>query len=181
MEITSEQNKKKYFFLRLIPFALTVFIIAFDQITKYFVTKAGPPNSVIKDVFGNDLLWIWHVRNPFIAFSLGSNVPEMLRPILFIVFPLIVLVFLGIFYWRSTDLTNLQRWTITGIIGGGAGNLIDRICRPDGVVDFISVKFFGLFGCDRFPTFNVADASVVICVFLWLFTIIFAPKPKSAD
>jgi signal peptidase II len=69
-------------------------------------------------------------------------------------------------------LTSLQRWAITGIIGGGAGNLIDRIFRPDGVVDYISVKFYGLFGFDRWPTFNIADASVVVCVFLFLFSVL---------
>jgi signal peptidase II len=52
---------------------------------------------------------------------------------------------------------------VAGIIGGGVGNLIDRVFRPEGVVDFIDVRFFGLFGLDRWPTFNVADSSVVVC------------------
>ena len=44
-----------------------------------------------------------------------------------------------------------------------SGNIIDRIFRPQGVVDFIDVKFFGIFGLERWPTFNVADASIVVC------------------
>ena len=49
-----------------------------------------------------------------------------------------------------------------GIIGGGLGNLIDRFFRKEGVVDFIDVKFYGLFGLERWPTFNVADSAVVV-------------------
>jgi signal peptidase II len=29
-------------------------------------------------------------------------------------------------------------------------------------VDFVSVKFYGLFGLERWPTFNVADSAVVV-------------------
>ena len=34
--------------------------------------------------------------------------------------------------------------------------------RPDGVVDFLDFKFYGLFGLERWPTFNIADASLVV-------------------
>jgi len=47
------------------------------------------------------------------------------------------------------------------IIGGGIGNLIDRVVRPPGagrgeVIDFIYLSFW--------PTFNVADAAIVVGV-----------------
>jgi len=47
-------------------------------------------------------------------------------------------------------------------LGGGIGNLIDRIFRSFRVVDFISVKVYGFLGFERWPTFNVADASLVV-------------------
>ncbi|GMO40171.1 MAG: signal peptidase II [Termitinemataceae bacterium] len=179
-------NKKE----KLLPFSLTLFVIALDQITKMLVVKAAAPGSVIADVFGNDLLCIWHVRNKVIAFSIGSSVPEFLRPFVFIVIPLAVLVFLAYYYLKCSDFTKLQRWAIAGIIGGGIGNLIDRIFRSSGVVDFISIKFFGLLpqsaqdwiqriginGFSRWPTFNLADASVVVCVVIWLISIFAAPN-----
>ena len=65
---------------------------------------------------------------------------------------------------------------MAGILGGGIGNIIDRIFRPEGVVDFISVKFYGILGFDRWPTFNIADASVVVCVFMFLFSVALSPK-----
>ncbi|GHV83616.1 lipoprotein signal peptidase [Spirochaetia bacterium] len=173
-------NSKKIFFERLIPFSLTAFVILVDQITKTIIVKNWPAiGTVIADVFGNDILCIYHVRNKVIAFSLGTTLPDFLRPIVFIALPLLVLLFLCVYYWRSSDFTRLQRWAVTGIIGGGLGNLFDRIFRPDGVVDFISVKFFGLFGFERWPTFNIADSSVVICVFLWFISIFITPKKQN--
>ena len=32
-------------------------------------------------------------------------------------------------------------------------------------MDFIDVKFFGIFGLERWPTFNIADAAIVVCAF----------------
>jgi signal peptidase II len=57
--------------------------------------------------------------------------------------------------------------------------VIDRIFRPQGVVDFLSFKFYGLFGYERWPTFNLADASVVVCaVLLVVSTIIIDSRRK---
>jgi signal peptidase II len=65
-------------------------------------------------------------------------------------------------------------------VGGGLGNVIDRIFRSEGVVDFLSFKFYGLFGFERWPTFNVADSSVVVCaVLLVISTILVDSRRKS--
>ena len=74
---------------------------------------------------------------------------------------MIVIVF--IVYFRNNEWTKLQNWVIMGILGGGIGNLIDRIFRAEGVVDFIDVKFYGLFGLERWPTFNIADSAIIVC------------------
>ena len=155
------------------PFILTSAIIILDQITKAFIVAKWPRiGTVIKDVFNNDFLLIYHVRNKAIAFSIGDNVPDHFRFALFVLVPIAVLVFLVLYYFKSTDFTQLQRWAVAGIIGGGLGNIIDRIFREEGVVDFISVKFYGLFGLERWPTFNFADSSVVICCLVLLISMV---------
>ena len=166
---------------RALPLLLTGIVILIDQITKAIIAINWPipeGNDIrfIGNVFNNDFLQIIHVRNKVIAFSLGQNVPENIRPALFIVLPVLVLLVLVYYYLSSNDFTRLQRWATAGILGGGIGNIIDRIFRPDGVVDFISVKFYGIFGWDRWPTFNVADSSVVIGCLLLFITIIFFSK-----
>ena len=167
-------NRKK-----LLPITLTAFAILADQLSKAFIVKNWPrDNTFITDVFNNDFLWIYHVRNTAIAFSLGHNLPDWIKPIIFIVLPAAVLVFLVRHYFKSDEFTTLQRWALAGILGGGLGNLIDRIFRPDGVVDFISVKLYGFLGFDRWPTFNLADSFVVVFGILLLITV-FMPAKKS--
>jgi signal peptidase II len=165
---------------RFLPLLLTGIILLADQCSKAFIAVKWPINTMIKDVFNNDFLQIIHVRNKVIAFSLGENLPESVRPVLFIALPLLVLAVLLWYYFKSNDFMKAQRWATAGIIGGGLGNLIDRIFRSEGVVDFISVKFYGFLGFDRWPTFNIADSSVVVCCLLLFATILFSFK-KTKD
>ena len=166
---------------RLLPLSLTGGIILVDQSTKAFIAKNWPivppaRHAMVADIFNNDFLQIIHVRNKAIAFSLGAGIPDSVKPVLFILLPLLVLCVLLWYYLSSNDFTRLQRWVTAGILGGGIGNIIDRIFRPDGVVDFISIKFYGLFGFERWPTFNVADSSVVVCCILLFVSILIGGK-----
>jgi signal peptidase II len=167
---------------KALPFILTGLIILVDQGIKSYIAATWPqPGTLIKDLF-NGFLQIYHVRNKAIAFSLGHNIPDSIKPVLFIVLPVLVLGFLFWYYLKSDEFAGIQRWAVAGIIGGGAGNIIDRIFRPDGVVDFISVKFYGLFGLERWPTFNVADSSVVVsCIILFLTIIFNRGEAKKAE
>jgi signal peptidase II len=166
---------------KTLPFILTGLVVLADQLVKSFIVKHWPQEgTLIKDVFSNGFLYLYHVRNKAIAFSLGRNLPDSLRPFLFILVPLVVLGLLVWYYFRSEEFSALQRWALAGIVGGGLGNIIDRIFRPDGVVDFISVKFYGLLGLERWPTFNIADSSVVVCCILFLVSI-FTDSKKSQD
>ena len=149
-------------FTRVWPLFLAVGIILLDQASKWFIVRAVPLNTVGWELLG-DFLRIIHVRNLGIVFSIGNGLPSLFRRLLFVLLPLAVLFFLSVYYLRDRNTSRLQRWAIAGIIGGGMGNILDRIFRPYGVVDFIDVKFFGIFGLNRFPTFNFADSSVVIC------------------
>ena len=147
---------------KLLPFILTGLVILADQITKAIVVALIPIYTVGANIFG-DLLRIVHVANTGVAFSLGDSMPLAIRRILFAIIPLIVIVLVIVVYFRNDEFNSVQRWSICGIIGGGIGNIVDRFFRAEGVVDFIDVKFFGIFGLERWPTFNVADAAVVVC------------------
>jgi len=158
---------------KLVPLLLTGLVIILDQVTKTFIVTNWPrEGTLIKDVFDNGIVLIYHARNKAIAFSLGENIPEQFRLVLFVIVPILVLAFLIWYYFNTSWFSQLQRWVIAGIIGGGMGNIIDRIFRKDGVVDFVSVKFYGIFGMERWPTFNVADSSVVVCCCILLVTMI---------
>ena len=149
-----------------------------DQLTKMWV-MATLPHGGRMDVFPG--FAITHVHNPGIAFSLGATLPAVVRRIVFIAFPIAVIGALVFYYARHGEqFSALERWSIAGIVGGGAGNLIDRIFRPEGVVDFVDVKFYGLFGLERWPTFNVADASVVVCGALLVISVLVAETREDS-
>lgn len=159
----------------LLPFLLTLGLVVLDQITKAIIVANVPrleTGGPVIEVLG-DFFRIIHVRNLGITFSIGRDLTPVLRRVLFIVVPLIVVAGLLVYYFRTDEFTRLQRWAIAGIVAGGLGNLIDRIFRPQGVVDFLDFRFYGLFGLERWPTFNVADSSVVVFGALLVISVLF--------
>lgn len=170
----------------LLPFILTFVIILADQLTKFLVELYIPLDYAnghlgIGPAFFGDFLRLIRVYNTGVAFSLGDSWPLALRRLSFGLVPLIVMILVIVVYFRNKEFTMFQRWAICGVLGGGFGNLIDRFFRARGVVDFIDVKFYGLFGMERWPTFNVADSAVVICGILLLvsFLLQIAKESKS--
>ena len=147
---------------RAVPLILSIIIILLDQLSKSFVVKNIPMGTVYASFFG-DFLQIIHVRNLGAAFSLGNGLSSSWRFISLCIIPLAVLIVVLIAFFAAKELSQVQRWFVAGILGGGFGNLIDRFFRPAGVVDFIDVKFYGLFGLERWPTFNLADSAVLVC------------------
>ncbi|MBK5201649.1 MAG: signal peptidase II [Spirochaetaceae bacterium] len=156
------------------PLLLTLFILIVDQISKSWVVVHIPENTLGYSLFGG-FLDIIHVRNNAVAFSIGNSLSLNIRAILFILVPIIVLIYIAnliITDKSSFELNNFQRWILAGFLGGGLGNLIDRIFRGFRVVDFMSNRVYGLFGLERWPTWNLADASVCVSGVLLLISII---------
>ncbi len=162
---------------KLKPLILTLAILMVDQISKLMIVNSIPIHTIGKSFLGG-FLRIIHTRNLAIAFSLGNKLPDGVRYVLFTILPIAILIGLLIYYLKGDDFTNIQRWAVAGILGGGIGNLTDRVFRPLGVVDFIDVKFYGIFGLERWPTFNVADSMVVVSGLLLLFSFIFEDLKK---
>ena len=152
-------------------FLLSAVILAADQITKALVVQRIPLNSIAWNLWG-DFFRLIHVRNFGVAFSMGSGFPEAARIVFFVVLPMIILGFVAVYVVRSRELTECQRWSLGAILGGGLGNQIDRIFRSEGVVDFLDFKFYGLFGLERWPTFNIADSSLVVSSIILLILVI---------
>lgn len=165
---------------KLLPVALLVAVVALDQITKQLVVANIPVHSVGASFFG-DFLRIVLVYNTGVAFSIGQGSGEIVRLILFKILPIVALGFVMAFYFLSDKITRLQRWAICGVVGGGIGNIIDRVFNPHGVIDFIDVKFYGLFGFERWPTFNIADSAVVVCGILLFVSVMLSKGGEGAE
>jgi signal peptidase II len=150
---------------------ITALAIAFDQITKYWVTQRlgeGGEIVVIKNFFV-----ISYTENPGIAFGmLGSaNVKWVLVAIS------VVAIFIVVYYLMHSPLSNrLLMWSLALLAGGIAGNLIDRV-RLGRVIDFL--EFF--YRDWHFPVFNVADTVITIGASLMAIELLFASPPKAQD
>ncbi len=164
---------------KAIPLLLTLAVIITDQLSKAWIVANIAENTVGFRFFG-DFLAIVHVRNTAIAFSMGVGFPTLVKLMGFIFLPIILLIGVSVLYFsKKVELTRLQRWTLALFLGGGVGNLIDRIFRSFRVVDFISVKVYGFLGFERWPTWNIADASLVVSGILIALTILWTPTKKK--
>jgi signal peptidase II len=145
---------------KLLPLVLTGGIILVDQIVKWVVSRTLPYGRPVQII--GDFLRFTYVQNPALSFSIGRGFGDTGRIILTMVLPMLVVAFVLFYFLAGKDITQGQRWILAAIMGGGLGNQVDRYFRPEGVVDFIDFKFYGIFGFERWPVFNVADSTVVV-------------------
>jgi len=135
--------------------------IAFDQISKVWVRNNF--ESYIETSIVGDIFTLIKVENTGAFLGMGSELPETLRVLLLIVVPVIVLVGITVYTYleKSLDKTSIIGFSL--IIGGGVGNIFDRIVYGS-VTDFLYLNF------EFFKTgiFNIADLSVTTGMILIL-------------
>lgn len=166
---------------RYVPLILTLFIILSDQLSKAWIVKNIAENTVGWTFLG-DFLAIVHVRNTAIAFSMGDTLPMLVKLLFFILVPVLLVIAVCYAYFSNKyELNQFHRWVLALFLGGGIGNLIDRIFRSFRVVDFISVKVYGFLGFERWPTWNIADASLVVSGILLALSILFMKEEKNVQ
>jgi signal peptidase II len=132
-----------------------------DQGTKHAARAllAGKPSVHVVD----RVLVLVYVENEGAFLGLGSRFPRPVRTVTFIAFPFVVLGCMVVYLLKKGGIS----WgTLAGfslIVGGGFGNLIDRLLRDGRVGDFIMIGIGGI----RTGIFNFADLSVLAgCVVL---------------
>lgn len=155
-------------------FTLLIITVIFDQITK---VVARNTLSAIHELsyLGNTLI-LRHTENTGAFLSLGSDLPENVR---FWIFSVMVSVGLAYVLWqllRDKQMGQFETVAWAIIIGGGVGNLIDRIGRGS-VTDFLNVGIGNL----RTGIFNVADMAVTFGAIALLIYALLNKMNKSAS
>lgn len=127
-----------------------ILIVGADQLTKYLVITYMEPNQVISVIPG--IINFNRINpNSGAAFGILEGKTWFLITITCIIMIICVAMLI-----RKTFESKLMFWSICVVLGGGLGNLIDRIFRGGNVIDFLEFGFF------EFPVFNVADCAVCI-------------------
>jgi signal peptidase II len=149
-------------------FLLSLAVIVLDQATKIAAHRflAGGSTVEIVPRFFN----LVYSRNAGGLFGSFRDVPDPWRLLLLTVLPIVAVGLIAAYLAR---LRPADRPTLCGlalILGGAVGNLIDRLARGE-VVDFLDVYIapsklaewlVSVFGTAHWPTFNVADSSIVV-------------------
>lgn len=144
------------------PIAITWVVL--DVVTKRWAEASLLPTPPV-EVIG-EWLRLRLVYNRGAAF--GLHLGEYSRWI-FLVIAAVAVVGIS---WKARDAEWrdwLRQIAAALVVGGAAGNLIDRVRGSAGVVDFIDVGV----GATRWPTFNVADigvscGAVALAVSFWI-------------
>ena len=129
------------------PLTIALVVVVVDQLTKQWAVDH------LADGHVDHIVWTLQLNLAFnsgMAFGTGTGLG-----------PLIGVVATVVIIWLLTSLRTegsaLSAFGIGCVIGGAAGNLIDRLFRDGGwlggsVVDFIDFQWF--------PIFNVADIAI---------------------
>ena len=143
---------------RRLELAVVALVAVLDQFTKLLVVAEMELYQTIPVVPG--LLNLTHIRNSGVAFGLFNAAEFAYKPV---VMALVAPARAG--GRRACTPRNCRRrteWARGGlalILGGAAGNLVDR-ARQGYVVDFVDVYWKGW----HFWAFNVADAAISVGV-----------------
>ncbi len=145
-----------------IIFSLVVIVsnLSCDQITKEKAREEISKNEKIQVIEDNFILT--NVENTGAAMSLGENLSPELKIVFLQILPLLVLLLMFLYIIKEkVSKPNLIAFSF--IIGGGIGNIYDRILY-NSVTDFMYVEFGEL----HTGIFNMADVSVVVGTLLIL-------------
>lgn len=129
-------------------FTIAAAVIALDQITKVIIRWTLDRGEAWPD--RDWPLHIINVANSGAAFGMLEG-----QTVFLIITSLIGVVAIVLYYLFPPMEHGMLRVALALLLGGAAGNLIDRV-RFGEVTDFINF--------DHFPAFNVADASINIGV-----------------
>lgn len=141
---------------------IIVACVALDQLTKILISNfyaVGESHAVIPGVLN-----FTYVKNPGAAWGMLSE-----HRWVFIVISAILIIILPIILYRYRKVHFLFGFSLSMIIGGAIGNMIDRVFAGE-VTDFIETAFM------NFPVFNVADCFVTVGAALMFVYIIFIDK-----
>ncbi|MEM7659666.1 MAG: signal peptidase II [Bacteroidota bacterium] len=154
---------KQQFLIRILLILLIVLVnVGCDQVSKAVVRERVAPNETI-EVIGHNLI-LTNAENSGAFLSLGSDWPEPVRKLVLLIIPCIALLGAFVMLVLQDDLSRGMLVGLSFAIGGGIGNIYDRI-KYGSVTDFLHIDL----EFARTGIFNVADMSIMFGLILTLF------------
>ncbi|WP_299317466.1 signal peptidase II [uncultured Maribacter sp.] len=161
--------KRSKYFTRFLILIIVLMTVGCDQVSKELTRQKVEPEAYIP-VIKNHLI-LTNVENTGAMLGFGQDFPPILKRFLLQALPMLLLL---IMLYRIISKPNLNLLLVSAfalVIGGGLGNLIDRIAYGS-VTDFFQIRL----GFFRTGIFNIADIAVTIGVLMFVFLIIRGKK-----
>jgi signal peptidase II len=136
---------------------LPLVIVALDQLTKAAIRATLPLHQSVTIIPG--LMDFTHVRNTGAAFGILNLAEFPFKSVVIALVATAALVAVGMYAASLAHHQIVARVGLALIIGGAAGNLVDRIVAGS-VVDFVDVYWRTY----HFWAFNIADSAITIGV-----------------
>ena len=157
-----------------IAVAVLIACVGCDQSTKHMARQLLQGRETIS-VMG-DLLRLGYAENIGGFLGIGAALPEYLRTYVFVLLAgvLVAVLLAYAVVKRNTGLPQLVAATL--IVGGGFGNIIDRMLNDGRVVDFLNVGIGSL----RTGIFNVADMAIMLGAAVLLLSMTTARRRKNS-
>lgn len=152
--------------MAFITLLLSFLFAAIDQLLKLLVVRDIKP--IGSKTLINGLLSLDYTENKGAAFSLMEG-----GRWIFVAVTLIVCVLIIFLMFRYENQSFCSRAASALIVGGGLGNVVDRVLH-EYVVDYIHVSFFP-------AIFNFADSCVVIGVIFFIIHILFFTEKDHTE
>lgn len=162
---------RKTIFRTLLILLIVVGNIGCDQVTKTIVRNNIGEREIIP--FGKHFL-LTKVENSGAFLSLGDSLSEFTRTLLLSALPVLLLAFGFYYLLTNKSMSKAKLIGFSFVIGGGLGNIFDRIVHGS-VTDFmhINFKFF------QTGIFNMADVSIVMGVMMAITASFFSKDGNS--
>jgi len=133
-----------------------------DQATKAMVVARFSDDSSVSIIPG--FFRLVRVENRGIAFGMFSDSPSPVASVILVLVSVAAIVLVGVLLWQNQPAAIRTGAGLALILGGAAGNLLDRLARGH-VVDFLDFYL----GSYHWPAFNIADSAISIgaAALLW--------------
>ena len=161
--------KVKKVFRTLFIIIILIANVGCDQISKNMVRQKIEYNQQINVI--NNYMILTKVENKGAFLGLGDSIPRPIYKILMIILPLIVIGYAIYYLLKRNNVSYLLIIGISFVIGGGLGNIYDRIFYGS-VTDFLYFNFV-LF---HTGIVNMADISVTTGFFMILYELYFKQR-----
>ena len=151
----------------------TLGLLALDQASKLWAAASLPRDRV--EVVISGFFELHYTQNRGAFFSLGAELGEGLRRVLFIGATILAVGLMGRLYAKSEPRQGILRAALVMLTGGALGNLVDRV-RMGEVIDFLHLYWTGVFD---WATGNLADVGITAGLVLLLVDLVVSRAPAA--